>query len=80
MTRTARDRVIIFDFDGTITVGDGPVLAYAEQVAERLAPGAGYLAPRGPVREHGMNRWFRRFGEGRFDVDDAAWKRCATSS
>lgn len=39
MTRTARDRVIIFDFDGTITVGDGPVLAYAEQVATRLAPG-----------------------------------------
>lgn len=41
MTRTARDRVIIFDFDGTITVGDGPVLAYAEQVAARLAPGLG---------------------------------------
>ena len=39
-------------------------------LAERLAPGAGYLAPRGPVQEHGMNRWFRRFGEGRFDVDD----------
>jgi FMN phosphatase YigB (HAD superfamily) len=39
VTRTARDRVIIFDFDGTITVGDGPVLAYAEQVATRLAPG-----------------------------------------
>lgn len=39
MTRTARDRVIIFDFDGTITVGDGPVLAYAAQVATRLAPG-----------------------------------------
>ena len=38
MTRTARDRVIIFDFDGTITVGDGPVLAYAEQVAARVAP------------------------------------------
>ncbi|MHA7280134.1 alpha/beta hydrolase [Arthrobacter sp. MDT2-2] len=39
-------------------------------LADRLAPGAGYLAPRGPVREHGMNRWFRRFGEGVFDVDD----------
>ncbi|MCU1633349.1 MAG: hypothetical protein JWM61_2001 [Micrococcaceae bacterium] len=39
-------------------------------LAERLAPGAGYLAPRGPVQEHGMNRWFRRFGEGLFDVDD----------
>jgi phospholipase/carboxylesterase len=39
-------------------------------LADRLAPGAGYLAPRGPVQEHGMNRWFRRFGEGVFDVDD----------
>jgi phospholipase/carboxylesterase len=39
-------------------------------LAERLAPGAGHLAPRGPVQEHGMNRWFRRFGEGVFDVDD----------
>lgn len=40
------------------------------QLAQRLAPEAGYLAPRGPVQEQGMNRWFRRFGEGKFDVDD----------
>ncbi|MBG6179314.1 alpha/beta hydrolase [Arthrobacter sp. CAN_A1] len=39
-------------------------------LAQRLAPDAGYLSPRGPVQEHGMNRWFRRFGEGQFDVDD----------
>lgn len=39
-------------------------------LVERIAPGAGHLAPRGPVQEHGMNRWFRRFGEGVFDVDD----------
>ena len=39
-------------------------------LAARLAPGAGYLAPRGPVQEHGLNRWFRRFNEGVFDVDD----------
>ncbi|MHA7294285.1 alpha/beta hydrolase [Arthrobacter sp. HLT1-21] len=39
-------------------------------LAQRLAPGAGSLSPRGPVQEHGMNRWFRRFGEGQFDVDD----------
>lgn len=39
-------------------------------LVDRLIPGAGYLAPRGPVREHGLNRWFRRFGEGVFDVDD----------
>ena len=41
-------------------------------LVERIAPGAGYLAPRGPVQENGMNRWFRRFGEGVFDVDDVA--------
>lgn len=39
-------------------------------LVDRLTPGAGYLAPRGPVREHGLNRWFRRFGGGVFDVDD----------
>lgn len=39
-------------------------------LAQPLFPGAGFLAPRGPVQEHGMNRWFRRFGEGKFDVED----------
>ena len=39
-------------------------------LVDRLAPGAGYLAPRGPVQENGMNRWFRRFAEGVFDVYD----------
>ncbi|MFD0775253.1 alpha/beta hydrolase, partial [Streptomonospora algeriensis] len=35
-----------------------------------LAPGAALLSPRGKVREHGANRWFRRLREGVFDVDD----------
>jgi phospholipase/carboxylesterase len=39
-------------------------------LATELDPGAGVLAPRGPVTEHGMLRWFRRHGEGNFDVDD----------
>lgn len=39
-------------------------------LATALDPTAGVLAPRGAVTEHGMNRWFRRFGEGRFDVED----------
>ncbi|GGA71384.1 hypothetical protein GCM10011490_22590 [Pseudoclavibacter endophyticus] len=30
----------MFDFDGTVAVGDGPVLAYASAVARRLAPAA----------------------------------------
>lgn len=39
-------------------------------LAAKLHPDAGVLAPRGQVREHGMFRWFRRHGEGVFDVDD----------
>jgi phospholipase/carboxylesterase len=39
-------------------------------LAAELHPGAGVLAPRGQVQEHGMLRWFRRHGEGNFDVDD----------
>lgn len=39
-------------------------------LAAELDPRAGVLSPRGRVREHGMPRWFRRHGEGVFDVDD----------
>jgi phospholipase/carboxylesterase len=39
-------------------------------LAGALDPDAGILAPRGRVQEHGMLRWFRRHGEGVFDVDD----------
>ncbi len=35
-----------------------------------LDEGAGMLAPRGKVVESGMNRFFRRFAEGVFDLDD----------
>lgn len=35
-----------------------------------LAPGAAVLSPRGRVLEGRANRWFRRLGEGVFDVDD----------
>lgn len=39
-------------------------------LAERVAPGAALLSPRGKVDEDGNARWFRRMGPGRFDVDD----------
>jgi len=39
-------------------------------LAQVLMPGAPILSPRGRVTEGGMNRWFRRLGEGLFDVDD----------
>ena len=35
-----------------------------------LDPNAAQLAPRGPVLEHGMPRFFRRLSEGVFDLDD----------
>jgi len=35
-----------------------------------LIPGAGLLSPRGKVLERGMPRFFRRFAEGVFDIED----------
>lgn len=35
-----------------------------------LAPGAAMLSPRGNVLESGLPRFFRRFAEGVFDVED----------
>jgi phospholipase/carboxylesterase len=59
---------------------DGPVLLLLhgtggnEQdiagLGDAVLPGATILAPRGRVVEHGSQRWFRRFGEGSFDVPD----------
>lgn len=49
------------------TGGDENDLA---QLAGMLAPGAGWLSPRGKVLENGMPRWFRRVAEGVFDEDD----------
>ena len=40
------------------------------QLGTVLLPGQPILSPRGQVQEQGMNRWFRRMGEGVFDVDD----------
>jgi phospholipase/carboxylesterase len=39
-------------------------------LARELAPGAALLSPRGRVLEGGMPRFFRRVGEGVFDVED----------
>ena len=39
-------------------------------LASELMPDAGVLSPRGKVLEHGMPRFFRRFAEGVFDLED----------
>lgn len=41
-------------------------------LAEELVPGAHVVSPRGDVSEHGMNRYFKRTGEGVYDMDDLA--------
>lgn len=60
--------------------GAGPVLlmlhgtggdeVQIQSLAGALDPQAAVLAPRGRVTENGAARWFRRHGEGQFDVDD----------
>lgn len=46
-------------------------------LATRLAPGATLLSPRGNVSERGANRFFRRFGEGVFDLVDVRARTAA---
>ncbi len=41
-------------------------------LGRQVAPGSALLSPRGDVNEHGMPRFFRRFAEGVFDLDDVA--------
>ncbi len=43
-------------------------------VAGRILPGAGILSPRGKVLENGMPRFFRRFSEGVFDLEDLRYR------
>jgi predicted esterase len=40
------------------------------QLGRQLSPGAALLSPRGKVLENGMPRFFRRLGEGIFDIND----------
>lgn len=42
------------------------------EIGRQVAPGSALLSPRGNVSEHGMPRFFRRFAEGVFDLEDVA--------
>jgi phospholipase/carboxylesterase/glyoxalase family protein len=43
-------------------------------LGQSLMPGAAILSPRGKVLERGMPRFFRRFAEGVFDVEDLKFR------
>jgi phospholipase/carboxylesterase len=58
---------LIFAFHGT--GGDEHQIA---GLAGQILPDAGIVAPRGDVSEHGANRFFRRTGEGVYDMQDLA--------
>jgi phospholipase/carboxylesterase len=60
-------RPLAFVFHGT----GGTETQFVPMVRE-LAPGTAIVAPRGDVSEHGALRFFRRQGEGRYDMADLA--------
>lgn len=58
---------LVFAFHGT--GGDERQLS---GLVSQILPGAGIVAPRGDVSEHGAARFFRRTGEGVYDMADLA--------
>jgi len=58
---------LIFSFHGT----GGDEHQFFD-LAQQLSPGAGVVSPRGNVSERGAARFFRRTGEGVYDMDDLA--------
>ncbi len=58
---------LVFAFHGT----GGNEFQFTELV-EQILPDAGIVSPRGDVSEHGALRFFRRAGEGVYDMDDLA--------
>ncbi|MFN4001666.1 alpha/beta hydrolase [Microcella sp.] len=50
--------------------GTGGTETEIAALATAIDPRASVLSPLGRVREGGASRWFRRMGEGVFDVDD----------
>jgi len=63
----AADAPLLFLFHGT----GGDENQFFD-LGPQLLAGAGIVAPRGDVSEHGALRYFRRTGEGVYDIDDLA--------
>lgn len=66
-TSGAEGAPLVFTFHGT-----GGSETQFHGVASQLVPGAHVISPRGDVSENGMARFFRRTGEGVYDMDDLA--------
>ena len=66
---------LIFTFHGT-----GGDETQFHQLAAELIPGASVVSPRGDVSERGMNRFFRRTGEGVYDMEDLARRTAAMAA
>ncbi|MBN9335401.1 alpha/beta hydrolase [Devosia sp.] len=71
----SKNAPLIFLFHGT----GGDENQFFDLAAE-LVPGAGRIAPRGDVSEHGALRYFRRTGEGVYDMDDLAQRTAAMAA
>lgn len=61
------DAPLVFTFHGT----GGDEHQFPGLIGQIL-PGAGIVSPRGDVSEHGANRFFKRTGEGVYDMADLA--------
>ena len=63
---------LVFTFHGT-----GGSADQFHGLASALVPGAHVISPQGDVSEQGAARFFRRTGEGVYDMDDLARRRAA---
>ena len=57
--------------------GTGGTEGQFHGIGQRLLPGAHVVSPRGEVNEGGMLRFFRRRGEGVYDMEDLAQRTAA---
>jgi phospholipase/carboxylesterase len=70
--RTRPGAALLVSFHGT-----GASERQFAGLAAELMPGAGHIAPRGDVSEHGALRFFRRKAEGVYDMEDLAARTAA---
>jgi phospholipase/carboxylesterase len=75
VTPRATGAPLVFAFHGT--GGDEHQFA---GLVRQILPKAGLVSPRGDVSEHGANRFFRRTGEGVYDMADLTQRAAAMAA